>query len=176
MGFFGSVCQQTLWCPGYFSADFCHLHTVVIHVTALAFNGCVKWCYSHNSKGQYAKPCVFFSANCKGMMNSICLLGTEFGFKFSVLRVRGCHIYVDWLFMAFQWMEKMSAFVILFFDFSGLIAGILKNPQNFFAATFLSSLQVLICLCVFNSFFFWLLALTLWEHDRHLIHLDCVEF
>ena len=38
--------------------------------------------------------------------------------------------------------KKMSAFVILFFDFSGLIAGILKNPQNFLAAAFLSSVQV----------------------------------
>ena len=49
---------------------------------------------------------VYFSGNCKGMLNSICLPGTEFGFKFPVLRVLGCHIYVDWLFMSFDCMKK----------------------------------------------------------------------
>lgn len=36
-----------------------------------------------------------YSGNCWGMMNSICLPGTDFCFKFSVLSVLGYHIYVD---------------------------------------------------------------------------------
>lgn len=55
-----------------------------------------------------------YSGNCWGMMNSICLPGTDFCFKFSVLRVLGYHIYVDSLFMSFQWMKK---FLLSYFCF-----------------------------------------------------------
>lgn len=72
----------------------------------------VEWCASYSSEGQFAKA-LSISGNCR-RMNSICLLGTDFGFKLSMLRVLGCHTYVDWLFMSFQWIKK---FLLSYFCF-----------------------------------------------------------
>lgn len=78
---------------GVFPAGCYHLHMVVMHVMALAFNDCVKWCCFHGSEGWCAKaPCILGCWD--WVMCSICLSGTSFYFKFSVLRVWGCHIYV----------------------------------------------------------------------------------
>lgn len=53
----------------------------------------------------------------KGMTNSICLPGTDFCFRFSVLRVLDCHIYADWLFMfvffSNGWKKSLLSYFVL---------------------------------------------------------------
>lgn len=110
-----SVCQQSLRCPGYFSVELCHLHMVVIHAMALAFNDCAKWFYSHSSEGQFAKLCVFQETE----RNDEFHLSSWHRFLLQVFWVKGPGLsYLCWLtFHVFQWGKNflLSHFVLVWF-------------------------------------------------------------
>lgn len=129
--FFGSVCQEVWDVLGFFQQTpvtytwlfytlrLLHFMTVLSDVTLII------------QRDSIQSP-VCFSGNCKGMLNAIRLTHTECDFKFSVSRVLGCHIYVDWLFMSFDGMKKC-----LLSHFGSLMsvtwfASVSKNPQPLF--------------------------------------------
>lgn len=155
----GSVFQQSLSCPGCFSADLCRL-CIVIHVPALAFNDHVKWYCSHSSQGQLAKPCVFQETVKEWWIPSVFLAQI---FLLQVFYVKGpglsrlhwltCHV--------FSMDENISAFIfLLLFDFRGLISGTLKNLLGFLSELHFS---LSICLCVFHSPFS---GFSLWPYKN----------
>lgn len=149
----GSACQQSWGCSRYFASDVCHLY-IVIYVMALAFSDHVTLIVQKDSL-----PTLYMSGNYKGMMNSICLPGIDFCFRFLVLRVLGCYyIYVNQLFKSFWWWKT---FLLLYFRFC-LISMVWSLVfWKIFRISFrVASLFVYLPLSL-AFLFFWLLTLTL---------------